>query len=122
MKLLKKIFPVLMTALIFSCETNDNVISGAVTYYDKTSNQTIDGEGADVYLYKSIVVMQNYPSSYLKKASVGSSGYYSLFGLQAGPYYVYCEKLDSSGNILGLAGTSTLVTGNETRILNLTLK
>ncbi len=118
----KKLFPLVMVAFIFSCETNDNAISGAVTYYDKTINKAVAGEGADVYLFKSIVVMQNQPTSYLKKTTVGASGYYSLSALQAGPYYVYCEKLDSSGNILGLAGTSTLVTGNETRVLNITLK
>lgn len=118
---LKKIVLLSFSTLIFSCGSNDNVIQGLVTYQDPLTKMDTIAEGTDVYLYGSIVDRQDHPKSFLKNTTVGSSGHYSFFSLQNGPYYVYAEKLDSNGQVLYFDGTSTNVEGKQTQILDLEL-
>jgi hypothetical protein len=107
--------------LVSSCTAKNNVIRGSVTFHDNTTMQDKTAEGAAVYLYKSIVVRQDHPHSFMKETTVGTAGYYSFFSLSSGPYYIYSEKLDSNGKIIYATGVSTNVSGDETKVLNLNL-
>lgn len=94
-------------------------MQGQVTYVDDSSHQEIAAVGVNVLMYQSVVEYQDHPKNYDKIVTTGPSGYYSLFPLSDGPYYVYAEKLDTAGKVLFSAGSSVNVGGNETKLLNL---
>lgn len=111
----------LLAVLIISCKSNKNVIQGKVTYLDDSTRLELDAEGVNVFLYQSVVVFQDHPADYDKIVTTGPSGYYSLFPLADGPYYIYSEKLDTAGIVMYSSGSSCNVAGHETKILDLFL-
>ena len=112
---------IFLAGTMFACGSKRNVIEGTIKYSNKLTHLDTLAEGANVYLYKSLVELQDHKDTYLKKTVTGSNGFYSLFDLANGPYYVYSEKTDSNGKVLYLGGASTNVTGHETQLLNLTI-
>ncbi len=121
MSLPLKILLFVLLLHLHACQSNSNVIQGKVTYINDTSRLEVPAGDVTVYLYQSIVQFQDHPSAFDKSATTGSSGYYSLFPLQDGPYYVYAEKLDTNGAVLYATGSSANVDGHETKILDLLL-
>ena len=115
------VLPVLMLFALSSCNSKKNVIQGKVTYIDDLIQVELPAEGVQVFLYQSIVVFQDQPNAFDKVVTAGPSGYYSLFPLQDGPYYVYSEKLDTNGLVLYSTGSSVNVEGSETKLLDLFL-
>ncbi|MBK9731455.1 MAG: hypothetical protein IPO83_09215 [Chitinophagaceae bacterium] len=104
-----------------SCESNKNVIQGKVTYQDDSTHLEIAAENVTVYLYTSIVEYQDHHDRFDKSVITGPSGYYSMFPLAAGPYYIYSEKLDTNGKVLYSTGSSANLNGNQTKIVDLFL-
>lgn len=112
---------ILLIVVLISCKSNKNVIQGKVSYVDDSSRLEVAAEGVNVFLYQSLVVWNDHPESYDKVVMTGPSGYYSFFPLADGPYYVYSEKLDTSGKVMCSVGISANVSGHETKILDLFL-
>ena len=117
--LYKLAFVVLLASVIISCGRKNNVIQGQVTYVDEVSKNEAASDSTDVYLYLSKTDYQQQPNSWQKKTATGADGYYSIFPLANGPYYVYCKKLDKNGAIVYGGGASVSVSGSETKILNI---
>ncbi len=118
---IKLLLLLFMTIAVYSCSSKKNVIQGKVTYIDDVGQVELPAEGVQVFLYQSIVVFQDYPDAFDKVVITGPSGYYSIFPLQDGPYYVYSEKVDTNGLVLYSTGTSVNVDGHETKVLDLFL-
>lgn len=116
-----KVAVLLLLFVLHSCESQKNVIQGQVTYLDDSTRVELPAEGVNVFMYQSIVQFQDHHDRFDKSVMTGPSGYYSLFPLSDGPYYIYSEKLDSNGKVLYSAGTSSNVAGHQTKILDLFL-
>lgn len=111
----------LIVTACFACSSKKNVIQGKVTYIDDVIQIELPAENVNVYLYQSIVVFQDHPDEYDKVVNTGPSGYYSMFPIPDGPYYVYSEKLDTNGAVLYSSGNSVHVDGHETKVVDIFL-
>ena len=121
MKLFAIIIFISLAGTLAACRSKGNVIQGLITLQDSVTKEEVAASGVSVYMYGSIVQFQDHPGDFSKKAITGTNGYYSLFPLANGPYYIYSQKVDSNGKVLVSAGASTNVAGNETKVLNLFL-
>ena len=119
---LKYTIALFIVVALMACGGNDNVIQGIITYSDNISKEIKPGDSTNVYLYSSIVDLQDHHNAYLKVSPTAPDGYYSLFPLESGPYYIFCERLDSAGRVEYSGGLSTNVSGNETKLVNITMR
>lgn len=117
-----KTFLIAVILLLHACQSNRNVIQGKVTYINDSSRMEVPALDVKVYLYQSVVQFHDHPAAFDKSVMTGTSGYYSLFPLQDGPYYIYAEKLDTNGKVMYSTGSSANVDGHETKILDLLLR